>query len=75
LITIGLLTDWAAFIASGEMAAAFFMGHASHGSLNPLVNQGELAVVYCFVFLFMAAYGSGIWSVDAAMGRRGKRIT
>jgi putative oxidoreductase len=74
LITIGLLTDWAAFIASGEMAAAFFMGHASHGSLNPLVNQGELAVVYCFVFLFMAAYGSGIWSVDAAMGR-GRRVT
>ena len=70
LIAIGLMTDWAAFIASGEMAAAYFMGHAAKGGLNPLENKGELAVVYCFLFLFMAGYGSGIWSVDAARRRR-----
>jgi len=72
LIAIGLFADWAAFIASGEMAAAFFIGHASHGGLNPVVNKGEPAVLYCFVFLFIAGYGAGIWSVDGAM-RRGRR--
>jgi putative oxidoreductase len=75
LIAVGLFTDWAAFIASGEMAVAFFMGHASHGSLNPLVNQGELAVVYCFLFLFLAGNRGGMWSVDAAMGRGRGRVT
>jgi putative oxidoreductase len=73
MIAIGLFADWAAFIASGEMAVAFFMGHvAPHHVLNPIVNKGEPAVLYCFVFLFIAGYGSGICSVDAAMGR-GKR--
>jgi putative oxidoreductase len=69
MIAIGLLTSIAAFIASGEMAGAFFIGHAPHG-LNPLTNQGELAVLYCFLFLFMAARGSGIWSVDSMRGAR-----
>ena len=73
MIAIGLFADWAAFIASGEMAAAFFMGHAlPHHVLNPIVNKGEPAVLYCFVFLFIAGYGAGIWSVDGAR-RRGKR--
>ena len=63
LITLGLFTGIAAFIASGEMAVAYFMGHASHG-FWPLVNKGEPAVLYCFAFLYMAARGSGIWSVD-----------
>ncbi|GAB3202412.1 putative oxidoreductase [Pontibacter aydingkolensis] len=68
MIAFGLLTSWAAFIASGEMAVAYFKAHASE-ALWPILNGGELAVLYCFLFLYMAARGSGIWSVDAAMGR------
>jgi putative oxidoreductase len=70
LIAIGLFTGIAAFIASGEMAVAYFMVHA-HGGFLPLQNQGELAVLYCFVFLFIAAHGAGIWSIDNAI--RGRR--
>ncbi|MCU1347203.1 MAG: DoxX family protein [Acidobacteria bacterium] len=69
LIAIGLLGSIAAFIASGEMAVAYFMAHAGKGGFLPIQNGGELAVVYCFVFLFIAAYGSGIYSVDAAISR------
>ncbi|RKG82671.1 DoxX family protein [Corallococcus exercitus] len=71
LVALGLFAGPAAFIASGTMAVAFFLGHvASHGgNVIPLVNQGELAALYCFVFLYIATRGSGIWSVDAA--RRG----
>ena len=69
LVAIGFFADWAAFIASGEMAVAYFTAHAPHGPL-PILNKGEDAVLYCFIFLFIAAYGSGIWSVDAAMRRR-----
>lgn len=74
LIAIGLLTAPAAFLASGTMAAAYFMGHVmspqnpTHNIL-PIVNRGELAVVYCWLFLFMAAKGAGIWSVDAARAK------
>jgi len=71
LIALGFLTGWAAFIASGEMAAAYFKAHFPNGFL-PLLNQGELPALYCFLFLFMAAYGAGIWSIDAAL-RRGRR--
>jgi len=71
LIVIGLFTRPVAFILSGEMAFAYFMGHASKGSvLVPMLNQGELAVLYCFVFLFFAAAGAGAWSVDAMRVRR-----
>ena len=70
LIAIGLFTSIAAFIASGEMAVAYFKAHAPNG-FWPILNEGELAVLYCFLFLFMAAYGSGIWSVDAARRGRG----
>jgi putative oxidoreductase len=63
LIALGLLTRAAAFIACGEMAFAYFMFHAARGFL-PIVNQGELAVLYCFAFLFIAAHGSGPLSVD-----------
>jgi putative oxidoreductase len=70
LIAIGLFAGLAAFIASGEMAFAYFIAHAS-GGLFPIQNRGELAVLYCFVFLYIAARGSGIWSVDAA--RKGRR--
>jgi putative oxidoreductase len=67
LITIGLFTSYAAFIASGEMAVAYFMAHFPK-SFWPLENEGEPAVLFCFVFLYMATQGSGIWSVDAARG-------
>ena len=71
LILIGLLTRPVAFILSGEMAFAYFMGHAPHGNVPvPMLNQGELAVLYCFVFLFFAAAGSGAWGVDAMRGGR-----
>jgi putative oxidoreductase len=69
LIAIGLFTGIAAFIASGEMAVAYFMVHAPNGWW-PLVNQGETAALYCFAFLYMAARGSGLWSVDG-LRRRG----
>lgn len=74
LIAVGLFTGPAAFIASGTMAAAYFMGHVfgpSNPTRNilPIVNRGELAVLYCWVFLYMATRGSGIWSVDASRGR------
>lgn len=63
LVTIGWQTRVAAFISSGEMAVAYFKGHAA-AALLPINNHGELAVIYCFVFLFIAAYGAGIWSID-----------
>ena len=70
LILIGLFTRPVAFILSGEMAVAYFMGHASRGTpLLPLLNQGELAIEWCFVFLYLAAAGAGPWSVDAAVSR------
>lgn len=68
LIAIGFLTSWAAFIASGQMAVAYFMAHASRGSL-PILNQGEPAVLFCFLFLYIAAHGAGIWSVDGPRRR------
>ena len=67
LLLLGVFTRPAAFILSGEMAFAYFIGHASKGSvLVPMLNGGELAVLYCFLFLFFAAAGAGAWSVDAA---------
>ena len=70
LIAIGLFAAPVAFIASGQMAFAFFLGHVIRtGNFHPLVNQGELAALYCWLFLFIAAKGAGIWSVDAARAR------
>lgn len=68
LILLGLFASPAAFISSGTMAVAYFMGHVIPAQWNilPIVNKGELAALYCFVFLYIAAHGSGIWSVDAA---------
>lgn len=72
LILLGLFASWAAFIASGQMATAYFMAHASQGHfLFPIQNQGELAVLYCFLFLFIAARGAGTWSIASAMGKPG----
>jgi putative oxidoreductase len=73
LITIGLFTSIAAFVASGEMAGAYFIGHFPK-SFWPLENQGEPAVLFCFIFLYMATQGSGIWSVDAARAERATEI-
>jgi putative oxidoreductase len=64
LILAGLFTRPTAFILSGEMAVAYFMAHAPHGFL-PILNQGELAVVYCFVFLYLSVAGAGAFSLDA----------
>lgn len=75
LIMIGLFAAPAALIASGEMAAAYFIAHYPHG-FWPIQNRGELAALYCFVFLYIATRGSGIWSVDwlrGAGGSRGRR--
>ena len=63
LIMIGLFTRPAAFICSGTMAVGYWMAHGMQGFF-PIANGGELAVLYCFIFLFIAARGSGIWSLD-----------
>lgn len=63
LILLGLFTRVAAFIASGEMAVGYFTQHAKH-SFFPIMNQGELAVVYCFLFLFIACHGAGKFGID-----------
>ena len=68
LIAVGLLTRPAAFLASGMMAVAYFMAHAS-GHFFPIVNKGEMAVAYCFIFLFIFFYGAGRWSIDALWSR------
>ena len=65
LIAVGLFTSLAAFIASGEMAFAYFIAHAPRGRL-PIQNGGELAVVLCFAFLYIASQGAGRLSADAA---------
>jgi putative oxidoreductase len=67
LVMVGLLTRWAAFLCSGLMAAAYWMAHGTK-ALFPLQNGGELAALYCFVFLFISAKGAGIWSVDGSRG-------
>ena len=68
LIGLGLATSWAAFIASGELAVAFFTTHFPRGGL-PIQNGGELAAGYCFVFLYIATRGGGRWSLDRLIGR------
>ena len=74
LIAVGLHTSVAALIASGEMAVAYFKQHAPDG-FWPTLNGGELAVMYCFVFLYLAFAGPGPWSVDALIGRGRARRT
>jgi len=64
LVMVGLYTRPAAFLASGLMAFAYWLGHGTH-ALLPILNQGELAVLYCFGFLYVAARGAGTWSVDS----------
>jgi len=69
LIILGWQTRWVAFLCSGLMAAAYFIAHASGGFL-PLLNRGETAVLYCFVFLYLWANGSGAWSLDSLIAKR-----
>jgi putative oxidoreductase len=63
LVMIGLMTRPAAFICSGTMAVAYWMAHGSQ-SFFPIVNGGEISALYCFAFLYIAARGAGIWSID-----------
>ncbi|HSB11189.1 MAG TPA: DoxX family protein [Blastocatellia bacterium] len=72
LIAAGLFTGLVAFLASGEMAVAYFKQHYP-GGFWPIVNRGELAVLFCFLFLYIASRGSGILSVDALRGKARRR--
>lgn len=69
LVALGLFTRWAALIASGEMAVAYWMAHAPQG-FWPALNQGELAIMFCFVFLYLVFAGPGAWALDNAMGKQ-----
>lgn len=64
LVALGLFTRPAAFLSSGLMAAAYFMAHQPNGAL-PIQNHGELAVLYCWIFLLIASHGDGIWSLGS----------
>ena len=68
LIVVGLFTRPVAFILSGEMAVAYFTAHAPHGFF-PALNQGDAAILFCFIFLYIAAAGPGPWSLDATLRR------
>jgi putative oxidoreductase len=71
LLLVGLFTRQVAFLLSGFMAVAYFMAHASRGQvLLPMLNQGELAVLYCFAFLYLVFAGPGTWSLDGLRQRR-----
>jgi putative oxidoreductase len=69
LLLIGLFSRQVAFILSGEMAFAYFMAHFPHNHIFPILNGGDLAVLFCFTFLYLSATGPGPWSVDRARGR------
>ena len=68
LLVLGLFTRPVAFVCSGLMAAAYFIAHAPQG-FYPLLNGGELAALYCFTFLYLAAAGGGAWSLDRMLGK------
>lgn len=70
---LGLFSQVVAFILSGQMAFAYFIGHFKFDAFWPIQNRGELAVLLCFVFLFFAAYGAGEWSLDGMMKGRGRK--
>ena len=85
MIAVGFLTRLAAFISAGEMAVAYFMVHASGKAIGhaptateqffPILNKGELAVVLCWLFLFMFFYGAGRWSIDALLFKNKTSVT
>jgi putative oxidoreductase len=64
LIVLGLFSRIAAFVASGEMAAAYWMYHVPHGGMFPSLNEGDAAILFCFAFLYLAASGPGPWAVN-----------
>lgn len=68
LLLIGLFSRPVAFLLSGEMAVAYFMAHAPESPF-PALNGGDAAILFCFVFLYIAAAGPGLWSIDAQVGR------
>ena len=73
LILFGLFTRWTAFILCGMMAVAYWMAHGTNGKgFLPLMNGGELAVVYCFVFLYLFFAGGGVWSLDNLLFNRNR---
>lgn len=69
LIALGLFTRIAAFVCSGQMAAAYFMAHAPQG-FWPALNGGEAAILFCFIFLYLVFAGPGVWSLDTAVRKR-----
>jgi putative oxidoreductase len=71
LLKHSLFTRPVAFILAGDVAVAYFMAHAPRGFF-PLLNGGELAIVYCFVFLYLFVAGGGVWSLDRARAGRGE---
>ncbi len=76
LLLVGLYSRPVAFVLSGEMAFAYFIGHASRGTPQlPLLNGGESAVLFCFVFLYVAAAGPGAWAVDTARAKVPAAVT
>jgi len=74
LVLFGLLTRPAAFIMSGEMAVAYFTQHVPNGGFWPIVNHGEPAVLFCFIFLYFAGNGAGIWSLDSLRSHHPRRV-
>ncbi len=75
LILLGLFTRPVAFVLAGEMAVAYFYGHARMGHwFWPVLNMGQTAVIYCFLFLYLSAAGPGPWSLDALLARRRSTI-
>ena len=74
LLLLGLFARFAAFIMAGEMAVAYWTMHVPHGGLFPLVNFGESAILFCFVFLYIVFAGPGPWSLDAVRGKKGELI-
>ncbi|GAO40267.1 hypothetical protein SCH01S_45_01100 [Sphingomonas changbaiensis NBRC 104936] len=72
LLVLGLFTRPVAFICAGEMAIGYFMAHAPK-SFWPAINMGDAAILFCFVFLYLAAAGGGAWSLDAMRGRHAVR--
>lgn len=71
-ILLGLFTRPVAFVLSGEMAVAYFQFHQPNGTW-PIQNHGEPAVLFCFLFLFLAAHGAGEWSLDGLLAQRSKK--
>jgi putative oxidoreductase len=70
LVMVGLFTKPAAFLASGEMAVAYFYIHLRLMGAMPLVNMGERSTMFCFAFLYIASRGAGLWSLDGLMGKK-----